>query len=56
VVVEGVETEEQEIFLRGVGCRYVQGYRYGRPALLPDLQVQFGGKVQANPATLRLRA
>ena len=29
VVVEGVETEEQETFLRGIGCRHVQGYRYG---------------------------
>lgn len=41
VVVEGVETEEQEIFLRAIGCRHVQGYRYGRPALLADLQARF---------------
>jgi len=41
VVVEGVETEEQEIFLRAIGCRHVQGYRYGRPALLPDLKARF---------------
>ncbi len=38
VVVEGVETEEQEIFLRAIGCRHVQGYRYGRPARLADLR------------------
>lgn len=38
VVVEGVETEEQETFLRAIGCRHVQGYRYGRPALLEDLR------------------
>ena len=43
VVVEGVETEEQEIFLRAIGCGHVQGYRYGRPALLADLQAQFAG-------------
>lgn len=42
VVVEGVETEEQETFLRAIGCRHVQGYRYGRPALLGDLQTRFG--------------
>jgi diguanylate cyclase (GGDEF)-like protein/PAS domain S-box-containing protein len=42
VVVEGVETEEQEIFLRAIGCRHVQGYRYGRPALLADLQNRVG--------------
>ena len=38
VVVEGVETEAQETFLRGIGCRYVQGYLYGRPALIADLR------------------
>jgi len=31
VVVEGVETEEQIVFLRDIGCRYVQGYYYSRP-------------------------
>lgn len=41
VVVEGVETEEQEIYLRAIGCRHVQGYRYGRPALLDDLRNRF---------------
>jgi diguanylate cyclase (GGDEF)-like protein/PAS domain S-box-containing protein len=41
VVVEGVETEEQEIFLRAIGCQHVQGYRYGRPALAADLQARF---------------
>ena len=38
VVAEGVETEEQENFLRAIGCQYVQGYRYGRPALLEELR------------------
>lgn len=42
VVVEGVETEEQETFLAAIGCRHVQGYRYGRPMLLGDLQARFG--------------
>ena len=41
VVVEGVETKEQETFLRAIGCRHVQGYRYGRPALLADMQAAF---------------
>jgi diguanylate cyclase (GGDEF)-like protein len=40
VVVEGVETEEQETFLRAIGCHHVQGYRYGRPMLLGDLQAR----------------
>lgn len=41
VVVEGVETAEQETFLRAIGCRHVQGYRYGRPALLTDMRTRF---------------
>jgi diguanylate cyclase (GGDEF)-like protein/PAS domain S-box-containing protein len=32
VVGEGVETEDQERFLRGVGCDFAQGYLYSRPA------------------------
>ena len=40
VVVEGVETAEQESFLRAIGCRHVQGYRYGRPALLENWRAQ----------------
>ncbi|GAB4479401.1 MAG: EAL domain-containing protein [Erythrobacter tepidarius] len=49
VVVEGVETEEQETFLRAIGCRHVQGYRYGRPMLIDELQAWLG------PATAALR-
>lgn len=41
VVIEGVETEEQESFLRAIGGRHVQGYRYGRPMLLGDLEARF---------------
>lgn len=31
VVVEGVETEEQLIALRTIGCRVIQGFYYARP-------------------------
>jgi EAL domain-containing protein (putative c-di-GMP-specific phosphodiesterase class I) len=31
VVAEGVETAEQEAFLRDEGCDALQGYRVGRP-------------------------
>ena len=31
VVAEGVETREQEEYLRGFGCDRAQGYLYARP-------------------------
>ena len=35
-VAEGVETEEQAELLKSVGCTYLQGYLFGRPAPLAD--------------------
>ncbi len=32
VIAEGVESPAQEDFLRGIGCRFGQGYRFARPA------------------------
>ncbi len=37
VVAEGVETIEDEQFLRAHGCDLAQGYLYARPLALPDL-------------------
>jgi diguanylate cyclase (GGDEF)-like protein/PAS domain S-box-containing protein len=36
-VAEGVETKEQEAFLRAQGCEAAQGYRYSRPVPGPDV-------------------
>lgn len=38
LVVEGVETAEQENFLRASGCHYAQGYYYYRPMPTADFE------------------
>lgn len=37
-IAEGVETEEQAEFLRQHGCRQVQGYLYGRPQSVAEIE------------------
>jgi len=32
VTAEGVETAEQQLFLRAAGVHSMQGYRFGKPA------------------------
>ncbi|MEQ6885085.1 EAL domain-containing protein [Salicola sp. Rm-C-2C1-2] len=41
VVAEGVETEQQEYFLRMHGCSLVQGYRYATPMTFDELYRYF---------------
>jgi diguanylate cyclase (GGDEF)-like protein/PAS domain S-box-containing protein len=38
VIAEGIETIEQESFLRDVGCLFYQGYRFGRPVPLDEFE------------------
>jgi diguanylate cyclase (GGDEF)-like protein/PAS domain S-box-containing protein len=38
VIAEGIETEEQQALLREVGCRFGQGYRFGRPQPAEDIR------------------
>lgn len=38
IVVEGVETKRQEQFVRGLGCRYSQGFYYYRPLPVERLE------------------
>lgn len=50
VVAEGVETAEQETFLRTIGCCHVQGFRFGHPALIADLCRELGSRTQRRRA------
>ena len=38
VIAEGVETDEQAEFLRGIGCSMVQGYLYDKPLPLEEFE------------------
>lgn len=38
IIVEGVETPQQENVLRGMGCRYTQGYYYYRPMSIEQFE------------------
>ncbi|MEO0421252.1 MAG: EAL domain-containing protein [Pseudomonadota bacterium] len=51
VTAEGIETRAQEHFLRGSGCDYLQGYRYGAPMPAQDLQEHVGRLNRQNSVT-----
>jgi diguanylate cyclase (GGDEF)-like protein/PAS domain S-box-containing protein len=53
-VAEGVETEEQERFLREQGCDSAQGFRYSRPLPAAELPGVVRG-IRLAPATRPLR-
>jgi cyclic di-GMP phosphodiesterase Gmr len=38
VVAEGIETESEELFMKGLGVEYVQGYLYGKPMPAADFE------------------
>ncbi|MDR1424892.1 MAG: EAL domain-containing protein [Azoarcus sp.] len=41
-VAEGVEREDQEIFLKKEGCQIVQGFRYAHPLPAGELRTRYG--------------
>jgi diguanylate cyclase (GGDEF)-like protein len=40
VTIEGVETEEMANYLKAIGADYLQGFYYGKPARLEDLDLK----------------
>ncbi len=40
VTAEGVETAEQQLFLRAAGVHLMQGYRFGRPGTAADINMR----------------
>lgn len=38
VIIEGVETKQQEDYLIGMGCRYAQGYFYYKPMSIDEFE------------------
>ena len=55
-LVEGVETEEQFSFLRGIGCGRAQGYLLGRPASLDESASAIARKLYPKMETYKRRS
>lgn len=49
VVVEGVETRENEALIRSLGCNYGQGYYYSRPITVEDFTARYWGAADGAP-------
>jgi diguanylate cyclase (GGDEF)-like protein/PAS domain S-box-containing protein len=41
IIAEGVETQEQAVFLRDMGCHQAQGYFYSKPISPEDIEILF---------------
>jgi cyclic di-GMP phosphodiesterase Gmr len=38
VVAEGIENEAEELFMKGLGVEYVQGFLYGQPMAAAEFE------------------
>jgi diguanylate cyclase (GGDEF)-like protein/PAS domain S-box-containing protein len=47
VIAEGVETEEQRLFLAGMGCESYQGYLFSRPVPIVEFQQLLSGPAES---------
>ncbi len=50
VVAEGVETEEQQMFLLKYHCDIMQGYHFSRPVAAEDLEALLVNRVETTPS------
>jgi EAL domain-containing protein (putative c-di-GMP-specific phosphodiesterase class I) len=50
IVAEGVETEAQANYLRGLGCDFVQGFLYAKPMPEHELQQWVQARAEVTPA------
>jgi EAL domain-containing protein (putative c-di-GMP-specific phosphodiesterase class I) len=48
VTAEGVETAEQQLFLRAAGIHSMQGYRFGRPGPASEITTRLAAPAQRN--------
>ena len=49
-IAEGIETEEQAVRMRSVGCAFGQGYAFAAPLTPTELLGMFGPGAAARPA------
>jgi diguanylate cyclase (GGDEF)-like protein/PAS domain S-box-containing protein len=49
VVAEGVENKEQVALLSQLGCKYVQGYFFGRPLDVPSFSARYHAQTGLSP-------
>jgi diguanylate cyclase (GGDEF)-like protein len=56
VIAEGVETEPQVQILGGLGCRWMQGYYFDRPAKLDALKHHYATEISADAVVCKKSA
>jgi EAL domain-containing protein (putative c-di-GMP-specific phosphodiesterase class I) len=52
VTAEGVETADQQLFLRAAGVHSMQGFRFGRPVAVSDITARLKSPTAFSPNEL----